>query len=66
MSKTFTTRNLAYGGIFVALLCVSGVFNIPITNGAISLQIAVVFILGCILERKLAVLTIVAYLILGL
>lgn len=66
MSKTFSAKNLAYCGIFVAFLCVSGIFNIPITNGAISMQVAVVFILACILERKLAVLTVIAYLILGL
>jgi len=66
MSKTFTAKNLAYCGIFVALLSVSGIFTIPLTNGALSLQVAVVFILACILERRLAVLTVIAYLILGL
>ncbi len=66
MSKTFSVRNLTYSGIFIALLCVSGVFNVPIANGAISLQLAVVFVLSCILDKKLAFLTVLAYIILGL
>lgn len=66
MSKTFSAKNLAYCGIFVAFLCISGMFNIPITNGAISLQLAVVIVLACVLETKLSVLTVAAYIILGL
>ena len=66
MSKTFTSKNLAYSGIFLALLCVTGMFSIQFTTINLSLQIAIIFILSCILERKLAALTVVAYLILGL
>ena len=66
MSKTFTSKNLAYSGIFLALLCVSGVFSIQFTTINLSFQIAVIFILACLLEKKLASLTVVAYLILGL
>ncbi len=66
MSKTFTSKNLAYSGIFLALLCVSGVFSIQLTTINLSLQIAIIFILSCLLEKKLAALTVIAYLILGL
>ena len=68
MSKTFTTKNLAYSGIFVALLCVSGILSVPIplTTIELSLQTAVVVVLACVLDKKLAPLTVLAYIILGL
>ncbi|MBN2879686.1 MAG: biotin transporter BioY [Clostridia bacterium] len=68
MNKTFSPRNLAYSGIFVAFLCVSGILSVPIPMTAIelSLQTAVVVVLACVLDRKLAFLTILAYILLGL
>ena len=66
MSKSFTSKNLAYSGVFLALLCITGVFSIQFTTINLSLQIAVIFILSCLMERKIAALTVAAYLILGL
>jgi biotin transport system substrate-specific component len=61
-----TTRELAVGALFTALLAVSAYISIPIGSVPFTLQVFVVLLAGMVLGPRLGLLSVLAYLILGL
>ncbi len=61
-----TTRELAVGALFTALLAVSAYIAIPVGSVPFTLQVFVVLLAGMVLGPRLGLLSVVAYLILGL
>ena len=61
-----TTRELAVAALFTALLAVSAYISIPIGSVPFTLQVFVVLLAGMVLGPRLGLLSVLAYLILGL
>jgi biotin transport system substrate-specific component len=61
-----TTRELAVAALFTALLAVSAFISIPIGSVPFTLQVFVVLLAGLVLGPRLGLLSVLAYLILGL
>jgi biotin transport system substrate-specific component len=61
-----TTRELAVAALFTALLAVSAFISIPIGSVPFTLQVFVVLLAGLVLGPRLGLMSVVAYLILGL
>jgi biotin transport system substrate-specific component len=61
-----TTRELAVAALFTALLAVSAFISIPLGSVPFTLQVFVVLLAGMVLGPRLGLLSVLAYLILGL
>lgn len=61
-----TTRELAVGALFTAVLAVSAYISIPIGSVPFTLQVFVVLLAGMVLGPRVGLLSVIAYLILGL
>lgn len=61
-----TTRELAVAALFTALLAVSAFIAIPVGSVPFTLQVFVVLLAGMVLGPRLGLLTVLAYLVLGL
>lgn len=61
-----TTRHLAIAALFTALLSASAYFAVPIGAVPLTMQVFVVLLAGMMLGPRLAALSVVAYLLLGL
>jgi biotin transport system substrate-specific component len=61
-----TTRELAVGALFTALLAVSAYISIPIGSVPFTLQVFVVLLAGLVLGPRIGLLSVLAYLVLGL
>jgi biotin transport system substrate-specific component len=61
-----TTRDLAVGALFTALLAASAFIAVPIGSVPFTLQVFVVLLAGMVLGPRLGLLAVTAYLLLGL
>jgi biotin transport system substrate-specific component len=61
-----TTRELAVASLFTALLALSAFISIPFGSVPFTLQVFAVLLTGMVLGPRLGLLTVLAYLILGL
>lgn len=61
-----STRDLTEIAIFTALLSVTSIISVPIGNVPITLQTLVVMLIGLMLSPKNSVLTLIAYLLIGI
>jgi len=61
-----TTREIAVAALFTALLAVSAFIAIPVGSVPFTLQVFVVLLTGMVLGPRLGLLSVLAYLVLGL
>ena len=61
-----TTRDITEIAIFTALLSVASILSVPIGNVPITLQTLVVMLIGLLLSPKNSLITLIAYLIIGI
>lgn len=64
--KFLTTKNLVRCALFAAMLCVLSPFSIPIGPIPITLSVFAVMLCAVVLETKLALVSVVVYILLGL
>jgi len=64
--RALTTRELTYAGLFTALIAGGAFVSIPIGSVPFTLQVLFVLLAGMLLGPRLAALSVVAYLALGL
>ncbi len=67
MSMSFSTRDLVLVGLFAAIIAVCAQISLPLpfTTVPFSLQIFAVFLTGAILGKRLGVLALIVYLLVG-
>jgi biotin transport system substrate-specific component len=63
---TLTTREIAVAALFTALLAVSAFVAVPVGSVPFTLQVLVVLLAGMLLGPRLGLLSVSAYLVLGL
>jgi biotin transport system substrate-specific component len=61
-----TTRELTYGALFTALIAAGALVSIPVGSVPFTLQVLFVLLAGMVLGPRLAALSVLAYLALGL
>jgi biotin transport system substrate-specific component len=64
--STLTTREIAVAALFASLLAVSAFVAIPVGSVPFTLQVFVVLLAGMVLGPRLGLLSVLAYLVLGL
>lgn len=64
--RSLTTREVTYAGLFTALIAGGALVAIPVGSVPFTLQVLFVLLAGMLLGPRLAALSVVAYLVLGL